>query len=65
MIEVFYNGKKYDIEVKGNIRGKDIFKKFRLNEEEHLLIVNGKLMPLKDRIKDKSKVEILTVISGG
>ncbi len=65
MIEVVLDGKKRDIEVKGQIRGRELFKKLNLNEEEYLLVVNGRLTPLEEQIHDKSKVEILPVISGG
>lgn len=65
MVEVIFNDKTYNIEVEGKIRGKDILDKLGLNYEEYLLIVNGKLTPVKEEIKDKSKVEILPVISGG
>ncbi len=65
MIEVIFNGNKKQIEINGVIRGRDLFRKLNINEEEYLLIVNGKLTPLEENIKDGSKVEILPVISGG
>ena len=65
MIEVIVNGKKQEIETKVKIRGKDIFKILNLNEEEYLLIVNGKLTPIEETIENGSKVELMPVISGG
>ena len=65
MIEVTVNGKKHEIEVKGKIRGRDIFRILNLNEEEYLLIVDGKLTPVEETIKTGSKIELLPVISGG
>ncbi len=65
LIEVIVNGKKHKIETKGKIKGKDIFKMLNLNEEEYLLIVNGRLTPIEEPIKNSSKIELLPVISGG
>lgn len=65
MIEIIVNGEKQKIDVKGKIRGKDIFKILNLNQEEFLLIVDGKLTPLEAIIKSESKIELLPVISGG
>jgi len=43
----------------------DIFSKLNLNKEAMLLIRNNQLLTEKSEIKDKDKITILPVISGG
>ncbi len=65
-MEIIVNGKTREVDIKGKIRGRELFKKLGLNEEEYLLIVDGKLLPLEEYVKDSDKkVEIIPVISGG
>ncbi len=65
-MEIIVNDQKREVEIKGKIRGRELFKKLGLNEEEYLLIVDGKLTPLEEYITEyNKKIEIIPVISGG
>lgn len=65
-MEIIVNDQKREVEIKGKIRGRELFKKLGLNEEEYLLIVDGKLTPLEEYISEyNKKIEIIPVISGG
>ncbi len=61
--QVVVQGKKQEVKAKGTIR--DLMKKFGLNPEIHLSLVNGKLKEEDYRLKDGDVVEIIRVISGG
>lgn len=43
----------------------DIFKKLNLNPEAMLILKNNELITEKTRLKDKDKIRIMPVISGG
>ena len=64
-IELLRKGKKEITTHKKGMTVKDIINNQKINTETVLVKLNGTIATLDEKIKDKDKLEILDIISGG
>ena len=67
MAKIQLNGKK--LKINANLSVKDLLKKFKLNEAQIAIELNGTILPKQDykkkKIKNRDKIEIVHFIGGG
>ena len=63
MIEVEEKGKKKKISGVKNVAS--LFKKLKLNPDEYVVSVNEKIVLEDEKLKDKDKIKLYPVVSGG
>ena len=63
MIEVKNRGKKKKLSGVKDVAS--LFEKLKLNPEEYVITVNGKIVLEDEKLKDKDKVKLYPVVSGG
>ena len=63
MIEVENRGKKKKI--RGVKDVSSLFEKLKLNPDEYVISVNGKIVLEDEKLKGKDKVKLYPVVSGG
>jgi sulfur carrier protein len=63
-IKIIYRNKEYLFEQKKLVVN-DLYKKFDLSTETHLIVNNGELITENDVLADGDEAQIIPVISGG
>ena len=62
---VFWDGRKEEIIVSARTRIMDVLKKYNLNLEAVLCLLNSQLVTEDEEIVENSELKILSVVSGG
>lgn len=64
-IKVEFNGKSYELKLKNNSSAEEILRKMKVNSETVLISKNKEIISEKEKLKNKDKIKILKIISGG
>ena len=60
-----FNDKNYEVTLKSNSSAEELLKKMKINSETVLISKNREILSEKEKLKDKDKIKILKIISGG
>jgi len=64
-MKVFVEKNSKNLELKFNGQVDDLLKELEVNSEEVIIVRNGTLVTTDEKLDDKDKIEILSVVSGG
>jgi thiamine biosynthesis protein ThiS len=64
-ITITYQGKEKSVEIPENTRVSELLKKLRINPETVLVRRSNEIIPDTETLRDKDKIHVLKVISGG
>jgi sulfur carrier protein ThiS len=64
-VDVSYLGKKSRVSVKGSAKVGEILEKIGINKEAVIVRKGQEIVPDNESLKDRDRIEVLRIISGG
>jgi sulfur carrier protein len=65
LIRLVDGSREWRVEVEGDESIGDILRRLGLNPEEYIVVVNGELVTIQDKVRDGSVITLYPVVSGG
>lgn len=64
-MKLILGNKEKEVEVEGEEKIEEVLKKQEINPLTVVVKKNGKITPLRDKVKDSDKLEVITAVSQG